>query len=312
MWIEVQGGLRRLWVQSDKCLLQNGDLAFVHEVITPLPPPPAWLEAPKGSKLRQQSDMRGIGWPLIEHRSMRGSADDLLAFYGGLVERAGLVRTEWRPLVGFRGLSAENGEHTLGITVYERKDLVFWTFHLGTKRRGRSKVLSSRIFVLLAQDQERVVLRHESSGEEYWAPIDALTDTEPTPVVRPQMEPITWSLLPEWVQFGFESGTQGRVHRYQDQNGEQRWNASVRKNFEGSPEAMFEFCLDSLDSFGFDASGTDWPEHNYFVSLAGPQWTAFIQSEKAAAGLTVEKTLGSPCLFVCYSPSPGVTVPVPT
>jgi len=255
--------------------------------------------------------MRGFGWPLIEYRSMQGSVDQVLAFYGGMIERAGLAITESLPLGGWPGIYAENAEYFLGIEIYEHKDLVFWTVQLSSTRQRRQKVLHSRFFLLLGRNDERVTLRHESKDEEYWAPVDAVRDSEPPDVERPRIEPITWSLLPAWIQFGTESGRQGKAVRYQGESGAEEWNSHIDRPFEGNAQAMFESCLDNLDSRGFDASGTKRPDRSYFVSLCGVQLTAHIQSEAGdRASVTVVNTLGYLTLFIRYSPSQGVPLPL--
>jgi hypothetical protein len=170
MWIEVRGGPGPLWVKHDECRLPGGDLAFVNEARL-APPLPDWFEAPPDSKLRQNSDMRSFGFPLIEDRSMQGNADQVVAFYDGVIERGGLARSEWLPMGRWPGFSAESADHHLSIGVYEHRDLVFWTVQFGSASPSRKKVACSLFLPLVGRNDERVTLRHEFKDESIGRPL---------------------------------------------------------------------------------------------------------------------------------------------
>jgi hypothetical protein len=316
MWFEVSGGPGPLWVRIDECRLPDGELAFVSEIgRIPIPAWPSWFGTPTDSRLRNPSDLAVMGHPLSEVRSMRAKAGQVLAFYGQRVELGGLTRTE-EPQVGRGGpgFSAENSEYSFALDVYEHKDFVFWTVQLGTKIRRRKIVNTGRL-LLVGRHHERATLRHPDTGEEYWVPADALCDSEP-PDARPEgprTEPLIWSLLPAWAQFGVDNGKQGEVCRYRGQSGAEEWNASIRSRVDGDPRSVFESCLDSLDANGFDASGTQRPHHSYYVSVLqwGHSLNAHIQSEIGDyAIVTVLNTLGYLSRHIRYSPPQGESPPV--
>jgi hypothetical protein len=313
MWIEVRGGPGALWVQSDECRLPNGELAFVNET-WPAPPLPDWFGAPADSALRESSDMRGMGWPLIEHRSMKANAGQVLTFYKASAERGGLARTEkWPAGRAGPGYSAENGEYAFNLDVYEHRDLAFWTIQLSYKNRKRHQFASPPL-LFVGRDDERVTLRHERIGQEYWAPVATARDSEPPTAEREMLreEPLTWSLLPTWVQFGIDNGTEGNAVRNRGQNGAEEWSASIHQRFEGDPQVMFEACLNSLDAHGFDAGGTERPDHTYFISIlqGGHSQNAHIRSKEGdRAIVTALNTLGHLMLFIRYSPAQGQSYP---
>jgi len=311
MWIEVHGGSVSLWVPSDECRLPNGDLAFANEA-WPAPPLPGWFGAPADSTLRESSDMRGMGWPLVEHRSMQGNAGQVLAFHRDVAQRGGLAMAAWLP-VGRAGpgFSAENAEYALDLDVHEHGDLAFWTIQLRSRIRRRNKAFSPPL-VLVGRNDERVTLRHEFIDEEYWAPVNAVRDSEPQAVEREPFreEPVMWSLLPPWAQFSVDDGSEGQARVRRGENGAEEWDASILSPLEGDPQSAFEFCLDSLDAHGFDASGIQRPNHSYFVSImpGGHSRNAHIRSE--AGDQAIVTVLNTPALFIRYSPSQGVSLPV--
>ena len=309
LWIEVRGGLGPLWVREEECRLPDGSPAFANQR-TPLPPLPAWFEAPPNSTVRVHEDMRDTGLPLIENRSMQGNAAQVLTFYEGVAKRAGLARTNWQPF-GWPGFRAENTDYALIVEALDRKDLVFWTVQLGNLTGQRPTIISSGRYLLFAgRKEDRVTLRREAEGKEYWAPSGAFRDTAPPPVEVPPTEPILWSLLPAWVQFAVESGSHGELVRHRDETGAEKWGASIDWRFRGTPQAMFDSCLDGLDAHGFDATGAHRPDHSYYVSVCGVQWTAHVRSEEGdRAGVTVIDTLGHLNLVIRYTPVPSAPVP---
>jgi hypothetical protein len=310
MWNQVSGGPGPLWVQEEECRLPNGDLAFVYEAVQ-APPLPGWFGAPADSTLRESSDLRVVGMPLTEIRSMRANAGQVLAFYGDRIERGGLARTEEPQAArGGPGFCAENTEYIFRLDVYEHKDLVFWTIHFGAKAVRKRKPTITSPLLLVGRNEERVTLRHPYTTDEYWAPVDALRDSEPPDARRepPRTEPIVWRLLPAWAQFSLDSLSEGEVYRSRSETGAEEWNASIRTPVEGDPQSVFESCLDSLDAHGFDASRTQRQDRSYFVSVLqrGHSRNAHVQSEAGDRAIaTVLNTLGHLELLIRYFPSQG-------
>ena len=184
MWSKVSGGPEPLWVKAEECRLINGELAFVNEAGLP-PPLPEWFDCPAKSQLRRASEDRdrAMGFPLLEVRSMRAKAEDVLAFYEECMKRGGLVKKA-APHVDrvCSGFSMENEEYTFGIELYKRNDLVFWTIQhtdkIHTKKMEHKWM--PHVLELLCRNSERVTLRRpRTDSEEIWAPVDALRTSQP-------------------------------------------------------------------------------------------------------------------------------------
>ncbi|MFZ1084795.1 MAG: hypothetical protein WAN35_07520 [Terracidiphilus sp.] len=290
MWTFVSGGSHNLWVKTDECRLPNGELAFVDDW-GPAPSSPDWFVGPEGSELQMRQDGRKGGECLWEFRSMRASAEYVLAFYQDLIEKAGLAilpeRKPERLCPGFRAKSAEFGFH---VYVYERKGLSFWNIGLDTENYKKRKWVP-RYLQLLGQNDERVILRTTGVRPiESWAPIDALRDTDPS-VERQNtcsiynMGTIRWSSLPKWIQFNVEDGKQGEITSWEDEDGSKGWNANVSTKIEGNPRNMFESCLNDLEAQGYEMRGIEGPEKGFSISLLGDWPTAHVQSENGDGGM---------------------------
>ena len=79
MWIEVRGAAKPFWLDTDQCRLPNGELAFAYE--NQKPAIPSWFAAPPASKLRETSENLWAWYNMHEHRSLRCSVQEVLAFY---------------------------------------------------------------------------------------------------------------------------------------------------------------------------------------------------------------------------------------
>jgi hypothetical protein len=318
MWIRVTGGQRTVWVEAEQCHRPNGTLAFAGGPIT-VPPPPDWFGFPAESTLRRacEEEVRASGFPLFEVRSMRATDRDVLDFYEKCAERGALTRKP-EPQVGRvgPGFEAESDDHKFGIEVYGRNDLAFWTIQYCDKAFLRT--IRPHRLLLVAQDGNTVQLRHPTfAADEFWAPIDAVRDTEPPSENRfrpPRRSTVLWSSLPEWVQFGSGFGTEGEITLQSDEQGSARWNAQLLTRFNGDPDRAFESSLDYLEGQGFDPSGTDRPERSYYVSVLqwGHSLNARIQSASGEGGrVSVLNTLGHVSLLVQYWPAEGIPPPKP-
>ncbi len=238
---------------------------------------------------------------------MRATTRQILAFYGDLIERGQLARTKGPHVVRLApGFSAEDANYFFELDVYEHKDLAHWTIQLAPKVRQHKAAIPATL-ELVSRNDERCTLRHPATTDEYWAPAASVRDSEPPDLTREscRSEPLMWSSLPGWCQFGLDSGRFGEVHRCTGKNGADEWSASISTPLVGDPRMLFAHCLDRLDDQGFDGSGIQRPDRSYSVSIL--QWgyslNAFIQSEAGdQASATVLNTLGRVVLFLRYSP----------
>src|SRR6266702_3842543 len=265
MWINVTEGPESFWVDTDECRLPDGTLAFAYEP-RPNPPIPAWFAAPTDSKLRGSSHRLDAWYHVEEYRSMRGTVEEVLAFYSECTERGGLTKENYRRKRDWAGFSADNSkDHAFfGLDIYEHRNLVFWTAQFGIQVCEPKSHLSAHL-TLVDRNKQRVTLRHPRTNEEYWAPAELLRDFWPE--VDLYEEHIPWASLPDWLQFDIVKGREGNTVRFHDENGT-KTSATIVIPLEVDPDACFTACLDSLDKLGFDGSGLEHPERSYYVSLA--------------------------------------------
>jgi hypothetical protein len=114
-------------------------------------------------------------------------------------------------------------------------------------------------------NEQRVVLKHPNTSEEYWVPATSVQDSRPHPDVR--HESVLWASLPSWVQFDIESGRSSACYvRHEGEVEEGDITISTPLGSDG--DTRFESCLKRLDEHEFDASGVLRPSHSYYVSLA--------------------------------------------
>src|SRR5258708_39529472 len=94
MWIKVEDAPKPFWLDTDECRLANGELAFVYENLQK-PAIPEWFGAPPLSNLREASESLWAWYKREEHRSLRGTVPEIVAFYEESIARGGLAREEY-------------------------------------------------------------------------------------------------------------------------------------------------------------------------------------------------------------------------
>jgi hypothetical protein len=263
MWKPIYDGTTPLWVNIEECYLTNGELAFVNERISR--PLPSWFGAPTASTIRYLNDTRDEALERFETRSMRGAAEDVVAFYkdriyvGGLSVIADPVAAQL-PGRCCPGFSAENAHDRFSINVYQWQDLAFWTTRLSHPDRRR-KADYAYLYVV-RRTSARVTLGHSDGSVECWAPTSAITDSCPFDprerlrrLRRREPERIPWSQLPAWLQFAIPGRISSLVARG-DRAGEPiEWEARTVLSSNIDPYSAFNACLGLLDSHGFDPTG---------------------------------------------------------
>jgi hypothetical protein len=325
MDIEVRGGSKLSWVSEFVCYLPDGKMAFSYYKY-PEPPQPSWLRVPEGSQLREPAgSSKDPERPIIESRSMRGDAKNILAFYQDCVDCSGLERIE-NPVVDHAlkmtqlsrvepGFYAENSEYYFSLETFQHKEMVFWTVKHGQKLPPsfRSK-REPKYLIFVGEENGRITLRNPDSGDECWAPVGAFCDSEPIYVrqvkrERQKEEPVLWSLLPNWMQFDLEPETWGTAVLIPTAG---NWAAGIScMKFEGSAHDKLEACLTYLDQHNFDGSGIERPNRSYFLTCmtGGRHMNVRIKTEMGeSGGVTVVSTLDSPSLYLHYS-TPGAVLP---
>jgi hypothetical protein len=316
-------------------------------------PTPEWLTAPEGSHIRRSvvfgshMECRSMQATMDE---VLGFYEDRVT-RAGLTVSPTLQVTSQRGYTAHYprkgpGFYAESENYHFGIDTWEHAGTAFWTIQhhhkspritrfkeLPKLRAYRNDVESRRIphktkpgaYYLEPGDYKlqfvnvttaRVELTHEGSGDKYWAPTSALFDAKP-PIPRrdpPKEESIAWSSLPEWVQFDLDPESDGTVRVNLDEEEREVWRASTTVRFDGCWRCLFEFCLDFLDSHGFDRTGIEHPERSYFVIIlqGGACLELHAQHENGdRIGLTSLNTLGHMTLHINYEPVQGTRKPDP-
>ncbi|MGA3009804.1 MAG: hypothetical protein ABSD72_06025 [Terracidiphilus sp.] len=327
MYIEVRGGSKPLWVYEFCCYLPDGEMAFSYHKHPELPRP-SWLRVPEGSQLREQAtSSKNPERPIFESRSMRGDAESILAFYQDCIDCGGLDRIE-NPVVDHvlemtqlsriePGFYAENSEFYFSLEIFQHKKTVFWTVEYGQKLPPSFRSKKEPKYLLYGGEQNgRVTLRNPDSGDEYWTPAKAMTDSKPKFILGAKRErerekrlPILWSLLPSWMQFDLTEETMGTATPTPAQN---RWAASIYcMKFEGCPHEKLEACLNYLDQQGFDGTGIEQPDRSYFLTCfeGGRHMEVDIKTEIGESGyIIVVSTLDTPSLYLHYF-APGTELP---
>jgi len=327
MNIEVRGGPKPLWVNEFACYLPDGEMAFSYSKHPELPKP-TWLRVPEGSQLREPAgSSKNPERPIFESRSMRGDAESIVAFYQDCMDCGGLNRIENtavdRALKKIRvsriepGFYAESSEYYFILDIFQHKETVFWTVEYGQKLPPSFRSKKEPKYLLYGGEENgRVILRKPDSGDEYWAPAEALTDSKPRFVLGAKRErerekevPILWSLLPSWMQFELPPETMGtatfsptRAH----------WAAGIScMKFEGSLHDKLEACLNHLDQQGFDGTGVEQPDRSYFLTCfeGGRHMGVDIKTEIGETGyISVVSTLDTPSVYLHYlAPGTGLS-----
>ncbi len=327
MNIEVRGGSKPLWVYEFSCYLPDGEMAFSYDKHPELPKP-SWLRIPEGSQLREPAgSSRNPERPIFGSRSMRGDAENILAFYQDCADCGGLNRIE-KPVVDHAlrmtqlsriepGFCAENSDYYFSLEIFQHKEIIFWTVVHGQKLPPsfRSKK-EPKYLLYIGEENGRVTLRNPDSDDEYWAPAEAMTESKPKFILgakrqreREKEVPILWSLLPSWIQLELPPETMGTATPTPAKN---RWAASIScMKFEGSPHDKLEACLNYLDQQGFDGTGIEQPDRSYFLTCwtGGRHMEVRVKTEIGESGcIFVVSTLDTPSLYLHYL-APGTELP---
>lgn len=315
MQIEVRDGSRTIWVEEFGRFLSTGELAFIYCELLDLVPPD-WYVAPEGSVLREEHKSNNPEHPDEELRSMHAKANEILMFYYERALSGGLSLTE-NPVVDHAlqmtnlsriepGFYAEDDGYQLSLDIYEHCGVSFWRVKHGPKLPSgfRSKK-EPEYLVFVNEANGKVTLRNPETGDELWAPLDALTNDQPRLNQYPRYEPpkqvqVSWNLVPDWLRFPATPET----------------NVTASSSFRGGtlvgfssmklaqdPITELEVFLDRLDASGFDPSGVQTPEHTYYLRpmTGGRHITVHIlETSGDKAILTFVSTIPDPVLYVYY------------
>src|SRR6266568_5203385 len=131
MWIEVKDAPRQLWIDTDECRRPDGELAFAYE--NPQKPAiPSWFATPPASKLRGSSEKLWAWYDRQEHRSLRGTMPEVLAFYEAAIAQGGLAKEQYTCSRAGAGFSADDRKKSwFSLDLYQHGEIVFWTAEFG-------------------------------------------------------------------------------------------------------------------------------------------------------------------------------------
>jgi hypothetical protein len=324
MDIEVRGGSKPLWVSEFGCYLPDGGMAFSYEQY-PERPQPSWLRVPEGSQLRESRNSKNPEYPMTESRSTCANAAQVLGFYRDCADRGNLVQVE-SPVVDTRlqmtqlsrtepGFFAENEEYYFSVEIFQHKETTFWTVKHGQKLPPAFRSKREPKYLLFVREENgRVILRNPDTGDEYWARVEATTDSKPPFVLGTRREPakevpILWALMPSWMQFDLPNNTVGSAVTIPVAG---CWAAGLPPTrFVGSAHDRLEIFLNSLDEHGFDGSGIERSDRSYFITCmtGGRHMGVRIKTETEESGsITVVSTLDPPVFYLHYS-APGSQLP---
>lgn len=315
MQIEVRGGSKTLWVEEFACFLPNGELAFSYYEMPDIVPP-AWYGAPECSVLREEHKSNNPEHPDEELRSMHAGAAEILMFYKERSLSGGLSLTE-NPVVNHSlqmtnlsrvepGFYGENDDYQLSLDIYEHCGVSFWRVKHGPKLPSgfRSKE-EPEYLVFVNESDGKVMLRNPETGDELWAPSDALTDERTRHAqyprsAAPKKVRVSWSLVPDWLKFAVAPET--------DVTASSSFSGGTLVGFSTmrltqNPKRELESFLDRLDAYGFDLSGIQTPDHCYYLRpMAGGRHIAVHVSERSGdkAILTFVSTVPEPVLYAYY------------
>jgi hypothetical protein len=316
MQIEVRDESRMLWVEEFGCFLENGELAFSYYGLPDIIEPD-WCGAPEGSLLREGRKSNNPEHPNEELRSMRITAGDVFTYY-----KERLVQNEFRlienPVVDHAlqmmelsriqpGFYAETDAYRLSLEAYEHRGICFWRVKHGPKLLSgfRSKK-EPKYLVLVNQMEEKEVLQNPETGDQLWATAGSLTEEPPRHAqypkfVAPEKSPISWSILPGWIEMEIVPGTE--ITASSAFHGGAHAGFSAMK-LTRDPHIELEICLDRLDAFAFDPTGIDRPQQTYYLSpmTGGRHISVHVSAESGdTALLTFVSTMAEPVLYGYYS-----------
>jgi hypothetical protein len=303
-WLRVDSGQGVRWVREDECRLRDGRLAFVR-IIKPVRPVPRWFVPPKNAVVRHWDNPPALSRLCnAQICSAFATPEDVMQYYAEVVRRAGLLLDTEQPQVGRAtpGFSAHNDEIKFFIDAIQYRNVVFWTIQIGAIAEAPS-VIRAGTLKLIGQDEDRLMLQVIETGEECWAPATALADVEPVQIKYdgPREEPITWSALPEWLQFGIPADAMGVLRTYTPPSLDE-WRASIDVPLKIDWREALVSCLQDLDSHGFDATGTQRPNRSYYLSVFqwGHRIEVHILNDNERANVTCLDTLGHLSFHVDY------------
>ena len=140
---------------------------------------------------------------------MQGDVQEVLAFYEESMARGGLAKEQYRRSRAGIGFSADDRKKSwFNLDVYQHAGVVFWTAEFGIPI-SEPKQQQPLSLLFKNADQQRVLLTHPKTSEEYWVPATSVRDSRPHADVR--HESVLWSSLPPWLQFDVERGSSGRA-----------------------------------------------------------------------------------------------------
>ena len=313
----VHDGTAQLLVDDQQCYLANGELAFVDERLRrPLPP---WFEAPKASTIRDFYGLRDCALNHFETRSMQASDVDVVEFYSDHIAAGGLARIAdpVDPELPGRccpGFSAASADHRFSINVYQWRNLSFFTTilsHLDPKRDQSSLPLQ-----VTRRTSERVMLWIPHRMEECWVSMNAVTvvgqfnheDLLRSLQPRQEHEQMSWSSLPAWLQFAIPGRTDSLFGHRRDQGELVEWDGRTVLSSSNDAYGVFNTCLELLDSYGFDLTGSIRPDHSYFLQVhqQGQILQAYIHSESEGDAILALLNVGEASIMLRYSKSRGL------
>ena len=213
--------------------------------------------------------------------------------------------TPWPLLPWFFSGSAE---HRISINVYPWRDLAFWSTSLSHPDRKRKEI--SVPLRVVRRTAERVTLWIPHRMEECWAPTSAVTDVDPFDLEeylghlqqRREHKLMQWSMLPGWLQFAILGRTQSLFGRGSDPS---EWEARTVLTSSNDPYAVFNACLELLDSHGFDSTGGIRPGHSYFLQVwqQGQILQSCIHSDSEGEAIVALLNAGEVSISLRYSKS---------
>jgi hypothetical protein len=315
MQIEVRDGSRTLWVEEFACFLDSRELAFSYHGL-PVAIAPDWYQTPEGSVLRSERKSTNPEYPNEEVRSIGNAAAEVLQFYKERALSGGLVLTE-NPVANHAlemttlsrltpGFYGQDDSYRLSLDLYEHCGVSFWCAKYGPKLSSgfRSKK-KPKYLIFVGAENGKMTLRNPETGDTLWAPSDALTGGQPRHAQYPKREPpktvhISWRLLPDWIQVEIVPGT--CVTASSSFSGGTLAGFSCM-NLKGDIGTELEDCLDRLDAFRFDPTGTQCPGRSYYLHpMTGGRIIEVHVCEQSGdkAKLTFTSTVQEPLLYAYY------------
>lgn len=315
MQIEVRDGSRILWVEEFGCFVENGELAFSYHELPDIIAPD-WYGSPEDSALREERKTKNPERPAEELRSMHASATEIVSFYRERILRGGLTPVE-DPVVDHSlqmtdlsrlepGFYAENDGYRLSLDVFEHRGISFWRVKHGPKLPSEFRSRKEPKHLIFVREVDgKAILRNPETNDELWAHPNALTNgpsrhAQDPKHSSPEKVPISWRLLPDWIQVEIAPGTESTASS--SFSGDTLAGFSCMK-LSREIRTELEQSLDQLDTFEFDATGLQSPDHNYYLRpMTGGRHIEVRITERSGdqASLTFVNTCSGPMLYAYY------------